>query len=288
MSAGSSAGRVERAYLFVPGDRPERFDKAAAAGAPALILDLEDAVPAERKTQAREHVAAWLAQRSAAMGAASAAGGQGGGPAIYVRVNAAGTPYLDDDLAACRHPALAGIVLPKTERPDDLRHARSILGESAALLPLIETAVGIANATELAGQPGVRRLVFGSIDFQLDLGIEGEGEELLFFRSQLVLSSRLAGAQAPVDGVTTALDDPQFLYDETRRSRRLGFGAKLCIHPKQVEPVLRAFRPTEEEIAWARRVVEAERAAAGAAVALDGKMVDRPVILKAHEILAAA
>ncbi|MEO6319179.1 MAG: aldolase/citrate lyase family protein [Polaromonas sp.] len=138
---------------------------------------------------------------------------------------------------------------------------------------------------ELARAPRVQRLVFGSIDLQLDLGISGDGEELLLFRSQLVLASRLA---PPVDGVSTAIGDTDQLQADTRRARRLGFGAKLCIHPKQVDAVNAGFSPMAEEIAWARRVRDAAAQAGGAAVAVDGKMIDRPVILRAEALLRQA
>jgi Citrate lyase beta subunit len=124
--------------------------------------------------------------------------------------------------------------------------------------------------------------------FRGSLGISGENEELLYFRSQLVLVSRLAGLQAPVDGVSAALDDPGQIRADTLRGRRLGFGAKLCIHPRQVAHVNECFRPSREEVAWARRVMEAASAAKGAAAAVDGRMVDRPVILKAQELLDEA
>ncbi len=127
--------------------------------------------------------------------------------------------------------------------------------------------------------------MFGSIDFQLDLGITGEGEELLCFRSGLVLASKLGGIQPPVDGVTVEIDDAQRVRDDAVRAKRLGFGGNLCIHPRQVAPVNECYYPNANEIAWAKRIVEAAAAANGAAVAVDGKMVDRPVILKAEEIL---
>ena len=131
----------------------------------------------------------------------------------------------------------------------------------------------------------MQRLAFGSIDFQVDMGISGEWEELLLFRSQLVLASRLAGIQAPIDGVSTAIDDTDQLRVDTLRARRMGFGAKLCIHPIQVAPVNLSFRPTPQEVAWAKRVLDAMAAARGAAVSVDGKMVDRPVMLKAEQII---
>jgi citrate lyase subunit beta/citryl-CoA lyase len=131
-----------------------------------------------------------------------------------------------------------------------------------------------------------------AVDFQADLDIEadeaGDGRELLFFRSQIVLASRLAGLQPPVDGVSTAIEPELLIEADARAARALGFGAKLCIHPKQVAAVHRGFSPTPERIAWARRVVAADAESGGAPVQVDGKMVDRPVVLKAQAVLRAA
>ena len=259
-----------RSYLFVPADRPERYAKALASGADAVIVDLEDAVAASAKDAARAALAAWL---------------DGGGSGIAVRINDAASAAFDDDLRLVARAGVAAVVVPKAERVDDLARVRAA-APSAALLPLIETAAGIARAREIASAPGVARLAFGSIDLQLDLGIEGDGDELLVFRSELVLASRLAALAAPVDGVSTAIDDAAALDADTRRARRLGFGAKLCIHPRQIAPVHAAFAPSAAEIAWAERVVAATAQAPGAAVAVDGRMVDRPVLLRAEVLLA--
>jgi citrate lyase subunit beta/citryl-CoA lyase len=256
-----------RSYLFVPGNRPERFAKALASGAHAVIVDLEDAVPATQKEAARAAVAEWLAP----------------GQPVFLRVNAAGTPWFDDDVRVCEIPGLAGIVLPKAETADAVDAIRSRVGDKVPVLPLIESARGMWNVLAVARSAGVSRLVFGSIDYQADLGLADD--ELLHARSRLVLASRVAEIAPPVDGVTTAIDDVEVLRRDARRARSLGFGAKLCIHPNQVAPVNEAFRPTDAEIAWARRVVDADAAASGAAVAVDGKMVDRPVLLKARAIL---
>ena len=263
---------IVRSYLFAPGSRPERFAKALEAGADAVILDLEDAVGLADKAVARDAIAGWLSPERP----------------VLVRINGSDTPWFEDDLAICGLPGVAGVVLPKAERPEQVAAVVARAGAGVPVLPLIETAAGIWNAHAVASVPGVQRLLFGTIDFQVDMGIDGEGEELLHFRSQLVLVSRVAGLQAPVDGVCTAIDDPKRLQDETRRARRLGFGAKLCIHPKQVGVVRDCWTPTPEEVDWARRVVAADAASGGAAVALDGKMIDRPVLLKAREILAGA
>ncbi len=272
-----------RSYLFVPGHRPDRFAKALAAGADAVIIDLEDAVPEADKGAARAALVQWLSSPAAALDTTAAA------PQVLVRLNAAGTAHHTADVQACQPGAarLHGVVLPKSEGAADLARLAAAL-PGVALLPLIESALGMAASLEVARAPGVQRLVFGSIDFQHDLGIDGEGEALLFFRSQLVLNSRLAGLVGPVDGVSTALDDAPVVHAEAQRARRLGFGAKLCIHPRQLAPVHQAFAPTAEQRAWALRVLEAARQSGGAAVALDGAMVDRPVILRAEALLARA
>jgi len=256
-------------YLFVPANRPERFGKALTSGADALTVDLEDAVAPDAKVGARAALASWLAATPVR---------------VIVRINGADTAWFEDDLALCELPSVRGVMLPKAERIEDLARVAAA-APRRELLPLIETAAGFDAARSIAQAAGVARLVFGSIDFQHDLGIHGDDEELLYFRSQLVLDSRLAGIEAPVDGACTAIDDPQRLADESLRARRLGFGAKLCIHPRQVDIVNRAFSPGDDEVAWARRVLQAAAEARGAAVALDGKMVDRPVILRAEAIV---
>jgi citrate lyase subunit beta/citryl-CoA lyase len=263
---------VRRSYLFVPGNRPDRFAKAWQSGADAVILDLEDAVPVAQKDQARETVAAWLSLERP----------------TYVRINGPGTPWFERDLEVMRKPGIMGIVLPKAEHPEQIAQvAASLIGE-ARVLPILETALGVWNAHALAQAPGVERVAFGAIDFQLDTGITGEHEELLYARSRLVLASRVAGILPPVDGVTTALDDIARLRGDVERARHLGFGGKLCIHPKQVETINRGFVPTDAEIAWARRILEAAEGSGMGALQLNGEMIDRPVIERARMIMAQA
>jgi citrate lyase subunit beta/citryl-CoA lyase len=253
-----------RTYLFVPGNRPERFDKAIASGADAVIIDLEDAVPPGERPAARENVLAWVSDDHP----------------VLIRVNGAGTEWHREDVALANRAGVTAIVLPKAER---VEHIRLI---EKPVLAIIETARGFWNVTEIAHAPNVRRLMFGSIDFQVDLGIHGEGEELLYFRSQLVLVSRIAGLNAPVDGITAAFDTPDRIRADTERARRLGFGAKLCIHPKQIPIVHECFGPTRSEEAWAKRVMDAASKSGGAAASMDGEMIDRPVIARAEAILS--
>jgi citrate lyase subunit beta/citryl-CoA lyase len=205
---------------------------------------------------------------------------------VLVRINGADSAWFEDDLVLCAVPGVAGIVLPKAEHEASL--ARLDAAGAAAILPLIESGLGLWNAAALARMSRVQRLVFGSIDFSLDLNIQESHETLLHARSQLVLASRVAGIAAPVDGVTTSFDDPARVHGDTLRARALGFGGKLCIHPRQVAPVHQAFAPTAAELDWAGRVVAAAEAARGGAVALDGKMVDRPVIMIAQHMLEEA
>lgn len=261
-------------YLFVPANRPERFDKALAAGADVVIIDLEDAVAIDEKESARAALLDWLGSECAA------------DKSIALRINSADSIWHAADLTLCSHASVAAVVLPKAASVDDV--ARVVAAGARTVIPLIESAAGFVQAGALAAAPSVSRLMFGSIDFCVDLGIEGDDRELDYFRSQLVLASCLAGIAAPVDGVTTAINDEDVLRSDTLRGKRFGFGGKLCIHPKQIAGVRAAYLPSAAEVSWAQRVVAAATAAHGGAVAVDGKMVDRPVILKAERILQQA
>ncbi|QKV72842.1 CoA ester lyase [Amycolatopsis sp. Hca4] len=244
-------------YLFVPGDRPDRFGKAAASGADVVILDLEDAVAPAAKDAARASVGAWLGSHRA-----------------MVRINPPGTPWFaaDAELVAARG---VPVMVPKAETP-------GVLAGFGEVVALVETALGVERAGELAAVPSVTRLAFGSVDLAAELGVAPEDREPFAYpRSRLVLASAAAGLAPPVDGVTTDLHDPARLSEDVRYARRLGFGGKLCLHPRQVGPVRAGFAPTEEERAWARRVLTA---GAGVSV-VDGRMVDRPVLARARRIL---
>lgn len=259
-----------RSYLFVPGNRCERIAKAIASGADAVIVDLEDAVPPAEKDDARAAVRASLdAARP-----------------IWLRINGAQTPWFAADRALCGLPGIAGIVLPKAESGALVTELHT--AAACPVLPTLESGLGLARLDEIATAKGTERLVFGSIDLRLDLAIPGDEPVLDPYRMQLVLASRLAGLPSPVDGVTTSFSDPDVVEADTRRSASLGFTGKLCIHPQQIAPVHRGFGPTPADIDWARRVVAADDSADGRAVALNGQMVDRPVVERARAILARA
>lgn len=267
-----TAPAMPRSYLFVPANRPERLDKALQSGADAVIVDLEDAVPPADKHAARATLLAWLTSDVS----------------VLVRVNGPDTEWFEDDIRLAAHPGVAGIVLPKTEHPAHLAQVAAHCHDACGLYPIVETAGAFENLLALARSPRVVRLMFGSLDLQVDLGVtEAAGDELLFFRAQVVLASRLANIASPVEGVTTVLDDAARIEADTRRGRALGFRAKLCIHPRQVVHVHRGFAWSQGERDWAQRVMDAVAASHGAAVAVDGKMVDMPVIRQATAILQA-
>lgn len=262
-------------YLFVPGNRPERFDKALAAGADAIILDLEDAVAPQDKDRARINVRQWLdAHRDAA-------------DRVAVRINDAATPWFAGDLDLLRAAGVRCALLSKAESAQQVGAVRAALPEGGRVLPLIETARGLAGVDAIAAAPAVERLAFGTLDYGVDLDLSGDERGLIYPSTQIALASRLAGIGSPVAGVTPAVDDEPRLLADLAFARAFGFGAKLCIHPKQVAVIRKALLPTAAEIDWARRVIAAGEASEGA-VQVDGRMVDRPVLLKAKAILALA
>jgi citrate lyase subunit beta/citryl-CoA lyase len=262
---------LPRSYLFVPGDRPERFDKAAASGADVVVLDLEDAVAPERKALAREAIAAWLIPARA--------------DCVAVRINDAAAAEFHADLAMLAAAGATHVMLPKAESAAQVASVCAAL-PGARMLALIESAKGVVAVNEVAAAPGVTRLVFGTLDFALDLGIAPEPAGLAHAAASIALASAAAGLAAPVAGVTPAIHDEALLLADFAWARSLGFGAKLCIHPKQIVPLHDALRPTEAELAWASHVIAAAQTAQGAAVQVDGRMVDRPVLQRALSMQA--
>jgi citrate lyase beta subunit len=263
-----------RSLLFAPGNDERKLEKALAAGADAVVADLEDAVPATEKEAAR------TVARRVLGGAATAS-------LVAVRVNAAGTEHWGADLQAVADLELDALVLPKAT-PE----AVGALGpDGPPVVAIVETAHGVRHAYETARLPRVAALVLGAVDLGLELGLEprADGQEVLYARSRLVLESAAAGLRSPFDLVHVDTRDDEGLEAEARLARSLGFRGKACIHPAQVAIVNRVFSPTGEERERARRVVEAyERGLADGrgAVALDGEMIDLPVVERARRILA--
>ena len=262
-------------YLFVPGNRPERFAKALSSGADAVIFDLEDAVAPGDKARARDCVREWSAtHRDAAA-------------QVVVRINAAATSWFDADVDLLRQAGLNYAMLPKAEAAESIAPVIAALPRTGRVLPLIETARGVENVAAVAAAHGVQRLVFGALDYAVDLDLSGDERGLHYPAARIALVSRCAGLGSPVAGVTPAIDDEARLLADLAFGRAFGFGAKLCIHPRQVAAIRKAMQPTDAEIDWARRVLAAAAGAPGA-VQVDGRMVDRPVLLQAKAILDRA
>ncbi|WP_027816463.1 HpcH/HpaI aldolase/citrate lyase family protein [Paraburkholderia bannensis] len=261
-----------QSYLFVPGSRPERFERALESGADAVIIDLEDAVEPSAKEAARENIANWVSRRHP----------------VLVRINGRATPWFEADAKLGALDGVAGIVLPKAESAQDVTATVALARRRVNVYPLIESALGMWGAMAIAKAPCVKRLMFGTLDFMAEMGMPDDGEPLNHYRSQLALISRVAGIDTPVDGVTPDIHDIARIERDALNGKRLGFGAKLCIHPKQVEAVHSVFRPSEQDLAWAARVADAANEAGAGAITVDGKMVDRPVLLRAQRILALA
>ena len=262
--------RLARSFLFVPGHRPERFDKAVASGAHEVILDLEDAVAPAVKAQARDAVAAWLANNRQA----------------FVRINAAQTEWYEDDVRLLQSAPGAGVMLPKADEDSLQRTAHALPGRR--IIALLETVGGYIGVRQMAAVRGLERIAFGSVDFAAESGIVDEGEALTAIRTQIVLESRHAGLVAPIDGVSVNFGDEAQMRAAGLRSRQLGYGGKLCIHPSQVVAVNAAFLPSPETVEWAQRVLAAFEISGGAATAVDGKMIDKPVVDWARHIIAEA
>lgn len=257
--------------LFVPGNRPERFAKAAASGADVVIVDLEDAVAPQAKADARASLVRAL---------------RSGELAAVVRVNASSSDYFAQDLAALSALSgtsnLLGIMPAKVESAADLAPFIGHADLSAiALVPLIESALGLRDIDAIAAVSGVVRLAFGAIDFAADIAAGDDDRFLDYARSRLVLASRAASLAAPLDSPCTAIDEVELVTTSARLARGFGFGGKLCIHPAQLAAVRAAFRPSSAEIAWAEKITSA----GPGAVKINGHMVDPPVVARAERIL---
>jgi len=265
-------------FLFVPGTRSERFIKALDSGADSVVLDLEDAVAEEDKEQARQAIRdAWPTFSADQK------------KRLVIRSNSPGSRFYSADLILAQELDVACLLIPKIESTDQVNGAALVL-PNTAIIPMIETAIGLDRLKEIANSEQVIRLALGNLDLQADLGMvcDQQETELQGARYQIVLESRLAQIAPPIDGVTPSTDDIERIMEDAHRAKRMGFAAKLCIHPKQVPIVKAAFMPTAEDITWATRVIEADKAGKGAAIKLDGRMIDRPVVLLAQRTLAIA
>lgn len=278
--------QLRRSLLFVPAVRPDRYPKALKTGADAVCVDLEDGVGPSSKEVARNAALGLFAERTSIR------------TEVSLRINAASTDLgrrdLDtlvsflgrDDYAGTRPDAL---VLPKVSEPDEVRAIelilRSLTQDHFPLIIQIETARGVDAAMEIgAASENVSALLFGAIDLAAEIGCAVEWDALLYSRSKVVLAAAAAGISA-IDAPYMDVAALEALGDESRRSRRLGFVGKVAIHPRQVPVIQDSFSPTDEEVAWARKVVAAYESQKGGAFLLDGKLIERPVFLAAQRTL---
>jgi citrate lyase subunit beta/citryl-CoA lyase len=268
-----------QAFLFVPADRPERFEKALNTKAHAIIIDLEDAVAMTHKASARETLKQVLPALLHTQRAR-----------IVVRINAYESTQFAEDIAMLKDLPIAAVMLPKAESSEQLTTVQAVLSQDSVILPMVESAQGIDQLKSMASHPATLRLALGNIDVQAALGVtcDREETELLPLRYTMSLVSKLCHIAAPIDGVTVDIKAPQQLLDDTQRAKRIGFTGKLCIHPSQIDPVIQMFLPTQEEIKKAQLIVQADKNSLGGVVQLDGRMIDRPVVLLAQRILKLA
>jgi citrate lyase subunit beta/citryl-CoA lyase len=287
---------MNRSFLFAPGNVPRRVEKALTLSADAVILDLEDSVAPSDKPAARKSVAEALARPR-----------QGRG---YVRVNAPSTPYCFRDLLETIHAKVDGVVVPKIESAADLHAVDWIMANlereqgiaegSIDLMPIVETAAGVQRVDRIVqarnlrpykGAWRVKRLAFGAGDYANDVGLSPtlDEAELADARARLVLSSRAAGMENPIDSPWFHFKESDAFRRALERSRRSGFQGRLCVHPDQIGPVNEAYLPSVEELSRAERIVaafEAAEAKGEAAIQVDGQMIDYPIVHRARALLA--
>lgn len=265
-----------RSFLFAPGSDDYKLRRALASAADAVIADLEDAVTATVKAAARQLVADVYSE------------GRVGPGQRLVRVNAVGTEWHEDDVAMIAGLGVDGVVLPKATAQGAAAVASAL---SLPIIAIVETAEGLRGAYELAASPSVVGLILGAVDLGVALGLEPrpDGQELLYARSSVVVDSAAAGLRGPIDRVWLDVRDPTGLIGDCALARSLGFRGKACVHPDQVEIVNVAFSPSDRELDRARDVVaafeQAEREGVGV-IALDGEMIDLPVVEHARLLIA--
>lgn len=257
------------APLFVPASRPDRFRKADRSAADAIIVDLEDAVAADEKCAARQHLANHAASFT---------------KPLILRINGPDTPWRAADLQLVGQLQPAAIMLSKTPDADDVMAMASRIGREIALIPLIESARALSRLSQILAVPAVALVAFGSVDFARDVGCSEDPQALLAVRTEIVWRSRAAARNPPLDGVSRQLEQLALVEKEARHAASLGFGGKMAIHPAQLDPIQRGFEPADSEVQWAQRVLAA--GSSGAAARVDGQMVDRAVIERARQLLA--
>ncbi|XWN30430.1 MAG: CoA ester lyase [Devosia sp.] len=267
-----------RSFLFVPGTRPDRFDKALQSGADMVCVDLEDAVAPPLKEGARAGGVAYL-------------NGDSGGPLRALRINPLSTPEGMADLLAVSSAAPRGVlVLPKVDSAAEVRLAASVLTHAGCPLPLaalVESTEGLANVHAIAAEPSLLMIIFGAVDLAAELGADLAETPMLFARSQVVHAARRAGVSA-IDVPSLNFRDQDAVGEEAAAARALGFTGKAMIHPTNVAPIHAAFTPSDDEVARARTIVAAYRDSPTGLAVVDGKLVEAPVVKAAERLLRIA
>ncbi|MHA1124690.1 MAG: HpcH/HpaI aldolase/citrate lyase family protein [Candidatus Heimdallarchaeota archaeon] len=282
--------RLRRTRLYIPGNNPAMVQNAMIYGADSLIFDLEDSIPVAEKDAARILVKKAIETLDFK------------GSEVTVRINSLDTEYFNDDLKAIAHKKLDGILLPKTETLEDVLYTDNLLTvleeekklpkNKIKLMPIIESAVGVLNIDKIATGPRVVAIGLGGEDLTADIGAKRtkEGKELEYIASKIIIACAANKIQA-IDTVYVDVNDPEGLYEIALKASNIGFQGKSVIHPSQIEPVHRAFMPTKEEIAKAKRIVKAYKEAikkGSGAITVDGRMVDVPVVRRSERILKRA
>lgn len=280
-----------RTALFVPGNRPDRVDKAVDTAADVVIIDLEDAVPYSQKNETRPVVREKILKYHQRP--------------VIVRVNALNSEFFQDDLNAVLVKELACIMVPKVDAADQIQEInrrllkveenKGVRPGSVAIMPLIESALAVENVFQIVTQrtdpERLFTVAFGAADFALDMGFEitKTGEELCYPRARIAVACRAAGVAPPLDTpFMIDLKDFEALEADIKQARRYGFQGKLCIHPNQIDMCNRLFSPSKAEIQYARKVIQAfDAAEAGgsAAIQVEGKFIDYPVVERCRRIL---
>lgn len=280
MDRDRTPAMTRRSVMFTPGDRPEMLRKASGSDADVIVFDLEDAVAAERKAQARTAVVDLLADPEFDPD-----------PEVCVRLN----PEFEADLAVIERALPDSLMLPKVGSKADVKALDDRIrqyGGSLPVLALIESAAGVLAAPEIAAADATDALVFGAEDLSADIGATrtDEGTEVLYARERVVIAASAADVAA-IDTVYTDIEDTEGIAAETRFAIQLGYDGKMAIHPAQVKPINEAFTPDPDELAWARRVMDARERAQKeerGVFRVDGEMIDAPLVARAQRIMDRA
>jgi citrate lyase subunit beta/citryl-CoA lyase len=268
----------EIVYLFVPGHDAQKISKAFQSQADVIIIDLEDAVRIEEKEEARAIVKKELVKHKS------------NNKKIMIRINSEPTSWFYEDIKLVKELDIHAVMLPKCENPSSVLTLSTLIPE-LEIIPLIESARGVLNAESIIKSCSqIKKIAFGAVDFALDIGTEWspEGTERFAAMSHLVLVSRTAGKDSPIDAVFPLIHDKEALQKDTMLGKKMGFYGKMVIHPKHIEWVKEVYRPSEEDIEKSRKIIEEyERNKGSGAFIIDGKLIDLPVYRQAKRILSS-